>query len=146
MTHFKKHNQSGTIFIEIMFALVLLSIFGTSLFMIQSLVFSKTFNAHSKVLSLQQINSLAVEFHLEQAKQKAGKEATPEIMSQQKVKAPLENITIQVKDIPEDSVLHKSFAEYIKIIQQTATFDDKQETYISFEFMPPVHEEKKETP
>jgi type II secretory pathway pseudopilin PulG len=61
MMNFKRHS-SGFAYLEIMFALILLGIFGSSLFMSQSFLLQKIMKSHVSMQAALQTNTLMLEY------------------------------------------------------------------------------------
>lgn len=142
MMHSKNHNPGFTL-LEVMFALALLSIFGTSLFMMQSTIFSKVSKAHNRITGLINLEALKVNFDLKYFNAQQSNQPVTSLSDSKdfgSMKA-----TLNLKPIPEKSMLHAPFARYIKILDHTATFDTRQEKFIAFMFIPPAEEAKEET-
>ena len=57
-----KHHKSGFMFLEVMFALVLLGIFGSSLFMSQSFLLQKIMKSHAAMQASLKMHTLVLEY------------------------------------------------------------------------------------
>lgn len=141
MIHFK-HHKSGFSVIEVMFALVLLSIAGTSLFMMQSTIFNQTSKSHNKVIGQLYINQLYEELLLKVFQKQQQKQSPKNISLKKTVKQPMLETTLTLKNIPEKSSLFKPFAEHVQIIQQVITSENKEYNSIRFIFFPDVTDEQ----
>lgn len=143
MIHFKNH-KAGFSILEVMFALALLMISGTSLFMMQATIFNKVFHAHNKVVAQLYLKKLKDKLHLKIFQLQQQKEPLANIAFQEQVKQPIMNTNIKLQSIPQNSSLFKKFSEHVQIINQTATFDSKKDSYISFVFTPAIEKDANE--
>jgi len=145
MIHFKNHNPSilpGFAFIEIIIAIILLAIFGSSLFMTQARIFSTVARAHNKVVQTLQSTAMLPEFILKKMDTVKEKKPLESIILHKEIKYPPIIIDEKIKKIPEKSELFKDFGNYLQLVDQTIDYDDKKSHMIRFIFTPPV--EKKD--
>lgn len=141
MIHFKNH-KPGFSFIELMIAITLLSIFGTTLFMIQATVFSKTSRAHNKVVTMLELNKLRSSFELEKFNLQQQKQSINSMSINKELANPPLNIKLRIKQLPENSALFKDFSKNIRLIDQEVTIDTIKDHLIIFVFTPPIQETK----
>lgn len=143
MIHFK-NLRLGFSFIEIMVALTLLGIFGSSLFLVQSNIFSKVSKTHQSLFFNQDI--LYDIFQLKNKIHQAvlEKKSVDGITIQEDKKNPDRKINIKLLKISEQSEL-KDFSKTIRIVQSSATYDGQRTlNRFSFMYIPELIEEKKE--
>lgn len=125
-----------------MIAIMLLAIFGTSLFMTQTKILSTVSKTHNKVINAFQNAALIPEFITKKIDAKKQNKSFDTISINKQVKYPQMTIQTSVKKIPEKSELFKDFGNYVTLVNQTIIRDDKKNHTISFLFTPPI--EKKE--
>lgn len=143
MKPFKSLNP-GFSFIEIMIAMILFAIFGTSLFQIQTYIFSNTAKAHNKTLPIIKSSLMLSEFELKKFNANKEKQPIDKITIQKQFQQPDLAVTLTVNAIHEKSALFKDFAHAAKQVQQKINFDNKQEKVVTFTFDPPLPQEEKE--
>ena len=147
MAAFKNRNLTGFAFIEIMIAITLLSLFGTTLFLIQSNIFANVARTHIKVLNLIRAQSLRTTFYTKKMNLLQQKKSFAELKFDKEFKEPHMTIKIEVKKIPEASELYKKFTQSLLLVDQTITIQDKIFHNISFLYQPELKEEQpKERP
>lgn len=139
MKHFKNLNPGFTI-IESMFALTLLTIFGTSLFMLQTNILFKTTLAHYKVIRTLNLHKLKRTFDTQIFKKTQNNESIDNVHVEMKLKAPDTELSIKTKKIPEQSKLHKKFEKNLYIVHHTAKIDNKKDDFITLLFAPSTEE------
>ncbi len=144
MKRFKNH-KPGFTFIETMFALTLLTIFGTSLFMLQANIVSKTSKFHNKVIKLLNINKIKSTFDLQAFQRQKQKKPLDGLVVSKDVNHPDMKVEIKTNKISEQSELFKEFSEHSYLIQQRATIDNVTEQFISFIFAPEAEPDKEES-
>lgn len=144
MIHFK-NLKSGFSFIEIMVALTLLGIFGSSLFLVQSNMFAKVFKTHQTLFFHQDIvhDLLKLKNKIHQAILQ--KQPIDAITVQENKKNPDRAINLKLYKISENSEL-KEFAKNVRIVESSATYDNKQTvTWFDFVYIPKlIQSDKKE--
>lgn len=143
MIHFNSH-KPGFSFIEIMIAIMLLAIFGTSLFMTQTKILSTISKTHNKVINAFQYAASIPELITKKIDTKKQNKSFDTITINKQIKYPQMSIQTSVKKIPEKSELFKDFKNSLMLVNQTITRDDKKNLMISFLFTPPI-EKKEET-
>ena len=95
-------------------------------------------------MSLQEINKARIDFELKVFQHKQTKKPMQDLSEDKDIKSIAASLNIAFKSIPESSPLHKKFADNVKILQESTTFDDnKKEAFISFEFIPPIPKEER---
>jgi len=141
-----KNLKPGFSFIEIMIAMIIFAIFGTSLFQVQAFIFSNTAKAHNKTMYLLKSSQVMAEFQLQKFNTLKENKSIDTLVIQQKFQDPETSISLTVKSIPEKSSLFKDFAHAAKIIEQLTTIDNKQDKMISFTYSPPKAKDEKEQP
>ena len=146
MIRLNHHKHSpGFTFIEVLIALMLLSIAGTSLFMMQTHIFQQTAKTHRFVQHLllvdQEIVTLMPKIHDAIKQQKN--------INDIKLNEPLpENITRQVSitSIKEASSLFKLFKENIHVMTITIQQDKTISSWTGFIRVPPKEQSKDQQP
>jgi prepilin-type N-terminal cleavage/methylation domain-containing protein len=139
-----KNLKPGFSFVEIMVALTLLGIFGSSLFLVQSNIFSRVSKTHQALFFNQDIM-----YDLFQLKNKIHqavleKKSVDAITIQEDKKYPDRKINIKLLKISDQSEL-KDFSKHVRIVQSSATYDAKRTlNWFSFMYIPELIEEKKE--
>ncbi|HSW75504.1 MAG TPA: prepilin-type N-terminal cleavage/methylation domain-containing protein [Candidatus Saccharimonadales bacterium] len=136
--------RNGFTFIEIIVALALLSIMGTSLFLMQSTIFQKLTKSHNIVSNLLEIDKEMIDFKLALAQALQDKKSMAEVTIHQVKHNPDMKIDVVVKPIQESSKLYKQFSKNVFMIQATITKDQQQNQWVSFLYVPPKPEEKEE--
>lgn len=131
MIHFKNH-KPGFSFIEIMIAIVLFAIFGTSLFKIQTSIFSNTAKAHNQSIKILESLKILPEFDLKLFNNARQEKSNQYISVQKQITQPIISLSIQTKSIPEQSTLFKDFHKFVQIIDQTTIYEKKETKIISF--------------
>ena len=118
MNHFK-NRSIGFSFIETMIAITLLSIFGSSIFLVQTNLFSKILKTHLLVQDSFDIDHEILNFHLK-IQQALLKKESPESVKYETTKTyPDRKITFTCKPIDQKSSLYKNFSNNVYIIQAT---------------------------
>ena len=123
MKHFKNLN-SGFSFIEIMAALTLLSIFGTSIFLVQNSIFSKAYKTHQLLLFSQNFSYNLLELKNKIDKAILNKESIDTIKIHTDKKNPDRTVDIKTLAISNESELNK-FSKNLRIVQNSTTFDNQ---------------------
>lgn len=138
-----KNLRHGFSFIEIMVALTLLSIFGSSLFLVQNNIFSKVSKVHKALFFNQDVI-----YDIFQLKNKVyqavlEKKSADAITIHEDKKNPERKINIKLLKISDQSEL-KDFLKYVRIVQSSATYDTKETlNWFSFMYIPELREEEK---
>ena len=139
-----KNLKPGFSFIEIMVALTLLGIFGSSLFLVQSTIFSKVLKTHQSLFFNQDIV-----YDLFQLKNKIyqsvlEKKPVDEITIKDDKKNPDRTINIKLLKISDQSELN-GFSKNIRIAQNSYTYDTHQTfNWFSLVYIPELIKEEKE--
>lgn len=141
MTPFKSH-KPGFSFIEIMIAIMLLAIFGTSLFMTQTKILSTVSKTHNKVMNSLFFATSKSDLITKKLDAKKQNKSFETITITKEISYPQLTVQTLVKKIPEKSDLFKDFGHDVMLVNQTIIRDDKKNSVISFLFTPPI--EKKE--
>jgi len=137
--------RAGFTFIEIIIALTLLTIVGTSLFMMQSTIFQKLTKAHSSVSNLLEIDKEIIDFKLALAQALQEKKNVADVKIHQEKQNPDIKLDIVIKPIAQSSQLYKNFSKNVFMVQATATRDKQEDQWFSFLYIPPKPE-KEEAP
>ncbi len=137
-------SHGGFTFIEIIVALALLSIMGTSLFLMQSTIFQKLTKSHNVVSNLLQIEKEMIDFKLALAQALQEKKSMAEVTIHQEKHNPDMKVDVVVKPIQESSKLYKQFSKNVFMIKAAITKDQQQNQWVSFLYVPPKPEEKEE--
>lgn len=133
-------NRSGFTFIEMMIALTLLATFGTSLFLVQTNILSKVFNTHRLFTYSNDILQQQFDLHMKLQQAVLQKKSIDTIKIEAKKKNPERTVTVTMKQIPEQSSLHKSFGKQVRFVQTTITHEQYKDTWYSFEYIPELDE------
>ena len=141
MIIFKNHN-AGFAFLEIMIAITLLAIFGTSLFMTQANIFKNISRTHRKVMDCILRPTIWPDFIIKKIEAQKEKKDLNLITIDKEIKAFATTLQLKIKKIPEKSVLYQDFGDYLQVVDQTIMKDDKKNHMISFLFNPPPAQEK----
>jgi len=135
-------SKPGFTFIEIMIALMLLSTFGTSLFMMQATIFQKVAKPHSTVANLLELDQEMINLKIQILQTvKAQKELTSVKIHTQK-QDPERSIDVVIQPIKETSALFKKFGKNVSVIQATTTREKQKDQWLTFLFTPPKAEEE----
>ncbi len=141
MIHFKNHK--GFSFIEMMIALTLLAIFGSSLFMMQSNLLTRLFKTHVHVINLFEMDKQILQFNQKLQDDLAEKKSLDAINLHKKNQNPEYVLDAKVKAINQNSALFKNFDKKIGIIQTTIQQDRRSSTWHTFAYIVPP--EKKDS-
>ena len=137
-----KNLKSGFSFVEIMIALTLLGIFGSSLFLVQSNIFSKIFKTHQSLFFNQDImyDSVQLKNKIHQAILK--KESIDNLTIQENRKNPERKISLKLIPISKESEL-APFSKNLRLIQSSATYDDQRVIeWFNFVYIPKLTKEE----
>ncbi len=148
MIHLKNHKKPGFSFIEIMVAMTLLAIFGTSLFLTQTNLFQKLLKTHTTVINLFETDQQLLKFH-QQVQQALQQKKSPESVNlHHENQNPFYVTDIKVKRFSNNSKLFKDFEKTVGLVQATITQDNKSENWWSFIYIvtPKEDENKNEAP
>lgn len=120
-----KNLKSGFSFVEIMIALALLGIFGSSLFLVQSNIFSKVFKTHQALFFYQDnvYNMVQLKNKIQQAILQ--KKSIEGITIEEDKKNPNRKINLTLAKISDQSEL-KSFSKNVRIVKNSITYDDNR--------------------
>jgi len=132
MIHFK-NLKSGFSFIEIMVALALLGIFGSSLFLVQSNMFSKVLKTHQSLFFNQDIMYDFVQLKNKVHQAVLQKQSVDTITIQENKKNPDRKVTLKLIKISDQSEL-KDFAKNVRIVESSCIYDNNR-TIESFNFL-----------
>ena len=137
------NNHKGFSFIEMMIALTLLAIFGSSLFMVQSQLLKSLVKTHINVISLFEMDKQMLQFNQKLQNELAEKKSIETINLHKENQKPAYKFDAQIKPINKNSALFKKFDKKIGIIQTTIEQDSKKSTWHTFAFiMPPEKNDK----
>lgn len=136
----------GFSFIEMMMAIALLSIVGTSLFLVQSGLFTRLQKAHESVSHMLLLQKTMTEFHETVAQVLKNKQNLFAVKLNKENKNPDFSIAVTIKQ-PKGSikVLDKA-TENIGVINATITDHKKTDIWYSFVHIKKEDESKKQTP
>ena len=126
-----------------MFALALLTISGTSLFMMQATIFHNVFQAHSKFIGALYKKKLQQDLSLKLFQLQQQKEVPANLSLKTKAQHSPITTTLSLQKISDKSALFKKFSETVYVAQQSTIFDSKQDKALEFIFIPPYNEENK---
>jgi prepilin-type N-terminal cleavage/methylation domain-containing protein len=131
----------GFTFMEIMIALMILSIFGSSLFMMQATIFQKVEKPHIAVETLLELDRemINLKVEIDQAIKEKKELKTIKLLRQKQ--NPDRIIDISITSIKETSSLFKKFGKNVSIVQATTTQGKHVDQWITFLFTPPATEE-----
>jgi len=144
MIHFK-NLKNGSSFIEMMVALTLLATFGTSIFLVQSNIFTKIFKTHQKANINQDVLQELIKLKTKIQQTVLQKKEVDGISLHEDKKNPARKIDLTLQKIPENSVLSKTFGKNIRIIKNTITYENNYATsWFTFAYIPVIQKEPKE--
>jgi prepilin-type N-terminal cleavage/methylation domain-containing protein len=142
-----KNLKSGFSFIEMMVALTLLAIFGSSIFLVQSDIFSKIFKTHQAADTNQDVIQELIKLKTKIEQTVLQKKEIDAIALHETKKNPNRKIDLTLKNIPENSTLYKTFGKDIKIVQSSITYENNYKvTWHTFTYIPKIVEKPKEQP
>ncbi|MCX5923129.1 MAG: prepilin-type N-terminal cleavage/methylation domain-containing protein [Candidatus Dependentiae bacterium] len=133
--------MSGFTFMEIMIALMILSIFGSSLFMMQVTIFQKVEKPHVAVENLLEIDREMINLKVEIDQAHKEKKELRAIKIHRQKQNPDQTIDISIEAIKETSSLFKKFGKNVSFVQATTAQGKHSDQWITFLFTPPVTEE-----
>ena len=110
-------------FIEMMVALTLLSIFGTSLFLVQTNIFSKLSKTHTTVVNMFALDEQLLKFNQDVQFALQQKKPLDNITLHQQHKNPDYTVDIKLKKFDQNSKLFKDFGTNIRLMQATISQD-----------------------
>lgn len=140
-----KNLKEGSSFIEMMVALTLLAIFGTSIFMVQSTIFTKIFRTHQTAQINQDVTQELIKLKTKIQQTVLQKKEVDTISSQETKKNPGRKIDLTLQKIPESSALFKTFEKNIRIVQNSITYENNNKiTWFTFTYIPAIVEQAKE--
>lgn len=144
MSHFKNHN--GFSFIEMMVALTLLSIFGTSLFLVQTNIFSKVSKTHQSITNMFELDKHIFKFNQEIQTALQQKKSVDKLTFHHKDKKTDTVINIKIKAMDQNSKLFKEFGKNIRLVQASISHGKQTEVWSNFIYIPPADKKESETP
>lgn len=140
--HLKNH-KSGFSFIEIMVAMTLLAIFGSSLFLTQTSLLNKLLKTHTTVINLLETDQQLLKFH-QQVQQALQQKKSPESVTlHHENQNPTYVTDIKVKHFSNNSKFFKDFEKTVGLVQATITQDNKSEQWWSFMYIVAPKEDEK---
>lgn len=131
MIHLKNH-KPGFSFIEVMVALTLLAIFGTSIFLTQTSLFSKLLKTHTTFNNMLETDQQLLKFNQQIQQALIEKKSIENITLHHENKNSGYITDIKIKSLQPNSQLFKNFEKKIGLVQATITQDNKSETWWSF--------------
>lgn len=134
-------SRSGFTFIEIIIAIALLTIVGSSLFMMQSTIFQKLEKSHHAVSNLFEIDKEMINLNLALAQALQEKKGIKDVKIHKEKHNPDITIDVVIKSIQESSQLHQKFSKNVFMVQSTVKKDQQQNQWFSFLYIPPKQEE-----
>lgn len=141
-----KNLKYGFSFIEIMIALALLGIFGSSIFLVQNNIFSKIFKTHQSLFFNQDIIYDSIQLKNKIHLAVLEKQSVDSITIQESRKNPDRKMTIKLLPISSDSEL-KSFSKNLRIVQSSATYNDQRTIqWFNFIYIPKLTKEEEKSP
>ncbi|MCX5924299.1 MAG: prepilin-type N-terminal cleavage/methylation domain-containing protein [Candidatus Dependentiae bacterium] len=138
-------SRSGFTFIEIIIALALLTIVGTSLFMMQSTIFQNLTKSHNSVSNLLELDKEMIDFKLAISQAVQEKKSVADVKVHKEKDNPDVKLDIVIKPIAQSSQLYKNFSKNVFMVQASAQRDQQQDQWFSFLYIPPK-KEKEEAP
>lgn len=122
----------GFSFIEIMVAITLLAIFGTSLFLTQTSLFSRLLKTHTTFINLLETDQQLLKFNqqIQQAFQE--KKSIDAVFLHHENKNPAYTMDIKIKPLQPSSKLFKDFGTNLAFIQATIVQEKQSETWWNF--------------
>lgn len=144
MIHFNNH-KPGFSFIEVMIAILLLAIFGTSLFITQAKIISTVSKTHSKVINAFLYTTSLPELITKKIDAKKQNKSLETISINKKITYPEATIQTSVKKLSEKSELFKDFGNYLTLVNQSITREEKTSHIVNFLFTPPIEKKEENT-
>ncbi len=142
MIHFKNHK--GFSFVEMMIALTLLAIFGSSLFMMQSNLLTRLFKTHINIVNLFEMDKQMLQFNQKLQDDLAEKKPIETINMHKDNQKPEYILDVKIKPIGQNSALFKNFDKKIGIIQTIIQQDKKISTWHTFAYIVPPEKKDQE--
>lgn len=148
MMNFKNLNQKiGFAFIELMIAIAILAIFGTSLFMTQARIFSTVTKAHKKFIYSLKLQETLPELTLKKITLLQQKKSLDQLSLKKDFPPSPLTVSISLKKISEKSSLPKNLEANLQLIDQSILEDEKiKDQMISFLYIPPVPKQEEKAP
>lgn len=134
----------GFSFIEVMIAITLLAIFGSSLFLVQTSLLSKLTQTHTAVINALERDKQMAQWNLKVQQTFLDKKTAETIKFQEEHKNPDYTVEIKCNPIHKDSVLASDFSEKLFIVQAIIKDGKKQDSSWTFLYFPPHEAEKNE--
>lgn len=139
---------AGFSFVEMMIALTLLSIFGTSLFVTQTNILSRILTTHQLVIQSNDVDQALQQFHMQLYQAILDKKDPNTITTTIQHKNPDRTITLKLQPVAEQSSLHKNFSKQIRFIHITTSLqDNKKIDWYTLFYVPQINPQpEKKTP
>lgn len=142
MIPFKNLNH-GFSFIEMMVALTLLAIFGSSIFLVQTDIFSKIFKTHQVSNVNQDVLQELIQLKNKIQQNIIQKKEIDNLAIHETKQNPERKIDLVLQKIPESSLLYSTFSKNIRIVKSTITYvNNHSVTWYTFMYIPTI--QKKE--
>lgn len=151
MMLFNNHNNAprstlpGFSFIEVMIAITLLAIFGSSLFLVQTSLLSRLTKTHTQVINTLELDKQMAEWNLQVQQAFQDKKTADIIKLHHEHTNPYYTVDIKCNHMSKDSALFEDFHEKLFIVQATLKHDNKQDSSWTILYFPP-HEAEKTDP
>lgn len=144
MMHSKNHK--GFSFIEMMVALAMLAIFGTSIMIVQTSLFEKLIKGHTKLLNMFVIDQYIVQFNEQVQQALQDKTSVETIALHHDNKNPEYTVDIKINPVATESALAKKFGSNIGITQITVKNNEITDTWYTLISTKSNTEPKKNNP
>ena len=123
-----------------MIALTLLSTFGTSLFLVQSTIFSKLSKTHQALTNMLELDKQLLKFNQDIQFAIQQKKSIDSVSLHHEQKNPDLTVDIKLKQIDPNSKLFKDFGKHVRIVQASITQDKNSDVWWDFVYAPPASE------
>ncbi|MBP9764912.1 prepilin-type N-terminal cleavage/methylation domain-containing protein [Candidatus Babeliales bacterium] len=138
-----KNKNTGFSFIEMMIALTLLAVFGTSIFLVQANITSKVFKTHTALQPSYDMNYLLYQLNNKILQATIRKEDVNALSVSVEHKNPQETITLTLHPIAEKSELYKPFSKHIRAVHITQKTNDSTKVIHTFAYIPTIKNDDK---
>lgn len=133
MMHLKNHK--GFLFVEMMIALTLLSIFGSSLFLVQTNLLEKLLKTHTTITKMFELDKQLLQFTQDMQFALSQKKNIDSIRLHHENKSPEYMVDIKIKNITPSSKLFKNFGKNVALIQASIAQDNRSDTWWNFAYI-----------
>ncbi len=128
-------------FVEIMIAIFLLAIFGTSLFVTQAKIFAVCAKTHAKVAYIAQSDALRTDFAVQLARAARDKKSFDTIAIDKTVSYPPSTVHLSLQPFASDTEVYQKFEKQMRCVMVTSSIGDIQYSKGSFLWTPDLKKE-----